>query len=150
MIKLNQTTKKNYLKYIFALRATFTCSRVAKFSFASRRFFLRGRNWPAGRSLPTPDIQLWFTIRIFFVSNLKFLLMKLSFVVYRLITYTFFLLIDRLWKRSMEKSSLTHLRTCLLWRRTKHYCVWIGKLQVKVFVFTKVLWKFVEICEFLF
>ena len=68
-MKLNLITKKNFLKSIFALRATFTCSRATKFSFAGHIPFKKitcsraadfpftGRNWPAGRSLPTPGLD---------------------------------------------------------------------------------------------
>ena len=63
--------KPNYqkkLKYVFGLRATFTCSWATKFSFAGRMPFIKktcsrakelpfaGCNWPAGRSLSTPEL----------------------------------------------------------------------------------------------
>ena len=55
---INQTKlpKKNQLKYIFAQRATFTCSRAADLPFA-------------GRSLPTPGLCVF---KFFCLKNLKY------------------------------------------------------------------------------
>ena len=71
--------------FFFAQRATFTCSRATKFSFAGHIPFKKNtcsraadlpfadRIWPAGRSLPTPALNKYrlmhFEVKVNFTKT---------------------------------------------------------------------------------